>query len=150
MSLQSANSVTLGSQQRNIPHAYVKQWNLNLQYQFASNWMLQVGYFGTSGTHLTTLVDANYVPVLGPGSTNSLRRFKSIFIPTTIPGVAGTPQGVTISPVGIINRSENVGTMNFNSMQAKVTHEMSRGFTVLAAWTWSKALGDTYDVGPQG
>lgn len=150
VSLQAANSVTLGSQQRNIPHAYVKQWNLNLQYQFARNWMLQVGYFGTSGTHLTTLVDANYVPVLGPGSTNSLRRFKSIFIPTTIPGVAGTPQGVTISPVGIINRSENVGTMNFNSMQAKVTHELKGGFTILASWTWSKGLGDTLDSNPAG
>jgi hypothetical protein len=150
VSLQAANSVTLGSQQRDIPHAYVQQWNLNLQYQVASNWMLQVGYFGTKGTHLTTLVDANYVPTLGPGSTNSLRRFKSIFIPTNIPGVAGTPQGVTISPVGIINRSENVGSTNFNSMQAKVTHELKGGFTILASWTWSKALGDTFDSNPAG
>jgi hypothetical protein len=35
-------------------------------------------------------------------------------------------------------------------MQAKVTHEMSRGFTVLAAWTWSRALGDTFDASPEG
>ncbi len=150
VSLQSANSVTLGSQQRNIPHAYVGQWNLNVQYQFASNWMLQVGYFGTNGTHLTTLVDANYVPTLGPGSTNSLRRFKSIFIPASAPGVAGTAQGVTISPLGIINRTENVGSANFNSMQAKVTHELQGGFTILASWTWSKGLGNTYDSNPQG
>jgi hypothetical protein len=150
VSLQSANSVTLGSQQRNIPHAYDQQWNLNVQYQFARNWMLQVGYFGTSGTHLTTLVDANYVPVLGPGNPNSLRRFKSIFFPTTTPSIGGTPQGVTMSPLGIIDRTENVGSSNFNSMQAKVTHEMGGGFTALASWTWSKALGDTYDLSPAG
>ncbi len=150
VSLQDANSVTFGSQQRNIPHAYVQQWNLNVQYQFASSWMLQVGYFGTGGTHLTTLLDTNYVPTLGPGSTNSLRRFKSIFVPTSIPGVAGPPQGVTISPLGIINRTENVGSANFNSMQAKVTHDLRGGFTILSSWTWSKALGDTYDSNPSG
>lgn len=150
VSLQAANSVTLGSQQRNIPHAYDEQWNLNLQYQIARNWMLQVGYFGTSGKHLATLRDTNYVPVLGPGSTNSLRRFKSIFIPTSVPNAGGTPQGVTMSPLGIINRTENTGSTNFNSMQAKAVHELTGGFTVFASWTWSKALGDTYDGAPSG
>jgi hypothetical protein len=150
VSLQTANSVTLGSQQRNIPHAYAGQWNLNLQYQFARNWMFQVGYFGTGGTHLTTLRDTNYVPTLGPGSTNSLRRFKSIFVPEFAPTNGITPPGVTISPLGIINRTENVGSSNFNSMQAKVIHELSDGFTVLAVWTWSKGLGNTADSNPAG
>ena len=150
VSLQAANSVTLGSQQRNIPHAYNGQWNLNLQYQFARNWMFQAGYFGTKGTHLTILRDANYVPTLGPGSTNSLRRFKSIFIPESAPTNGSTPQGVTISPLGILNRTENVGSSNFNSMQAKVVHELSAGFIVLAAWTWSKSLGNLSDSNPAG
>ena len=40
---------------------------MNVQYQFANNWMLQVGYFGVRGTHLVNLVDTNYVAVPGPG-----------------------------------------------------------------------------------
>ncbi len=142
VSLQTANSVTLGSRQRNFPHAYTPQWNLNVQYQFARNWMFQVGYFGNRGVHLANIIDANSVPVLGPGSTNSLRRFKSIFVPESAPTTGVTPPGVTISPLGIINRTENTGSTNFNSLQTKVIHELSAGFTVMAAYAWSKALGD--------
>ncbi len=150
VSLQNATSVSLASQQRQPPHAYTQQYNLNVQYQFASNWMFQVGYFGIKGTHLANFKDTNYVTSLGPGNINSRRRFSSIFIPTSAPTIAGPVQGVTISPLGSILRTEYVGNTNFNSMQAKVTHEMSRGFTILAAWTWSRALGDTYDVAPEG
>ena len=150
VTLQNATSVSLASQQRRPPHAYTQQYNLNVQYQFASNWMLQVGYFGAKGTHLVNLKDTNYVTSLGPGNINSRRRFTSIFVPTSAPAIAGPVQGVTVSPLGSILRTEFVGNTNFNSMQAKVTHEMSHGFTVLAAWTWSKALGDTFDAAPEG
>jgi hypothetical protein len=150
VTLQKATSVSLASAQRHPPHQYIQQWNTNLQYQFSKDWMVQLGYFGTKGTHLANFFDTNYIPVLGPGNINSLRRFKSIFIPTSAPTIAGPVQGVTISPLGSILRTEYTGATNFNSMQAKVTHEMSRGFTILAAWTWSKALGNTYDVAPQG
>ena len=150
VSIQNATSVSLASQQRNPPHAYTQQYNLNVQYQFARNWMFQVGYFGLKGTHLVNLKDDNYVTALGPGNINSLRRFKSIFVPTSAPTIAGPVQGVTISPLGSILRTEYVGNTNFNSMQAKVSHQMSQGFTVLAAWTWSRALGDTYDLATAG
>lgn len=150
VTLQNAVSVSLASQQRQPPHAYTQQYNLNVQYQFANNWMFQVGYFGIKGTHLANFKDTNYVTSLGPGNINSRRRFSSIFIPTSAPTIAGPVQGVTVSPLGSILRTEFVGNTNFNSLQAKVTHEMSRGFTVLAAWTWSRALGNTYDVAPQG
>ena len=150
VTLQNAVSVSLASQQRQPPHAYTQQYNLNVQFQFANNWMLQVGYFGIKGTHLANFKDTNYVTSLGPGNINSRRRFSSIFIPTSAPTIAGPVQGVTVSPLGSILRTEFVGNTNFNSLQAKVTHEMSRGFTVLAAWTWSRALGNTYDLAPQG
>ncbi len=150
VSIQNATSVSLASQQRTPPHQYTQQYNLNVQLQLASNWMFQVGYFGLKGTHLVNQFDTNYVPTLGPGNTNSLRRFKSIFVPTSAPTIAGPVQGVTISPLGSILRTEYTGNTNFNSMQAKVVHEMSNGFTILAAWTWSRALGNTSDNNPQG
>lgn len=150
VSIQNATSVSLASQQRTPPHQYTQQYNLNVQYQFANSWMFQVGYFGLKGTHLVNQFDTNYVPKLGPGNTNSLRRFKSIFVPYSAPTIAGPVQGITISPLGSILRTEYTGNTNFNSMQAKVTHEMSGGFTLLGAWTWSKVLGDTTDSNPQG
>jgi hypothetical protein len=150
VAIQNATSVSLASQQRMPPHQYSQQYNLNVQYQFASSWMFQVGYYGVKGTHLVNLLDTNYVTSLGPGNINSRRRFSTIFIPTSAPTIAGPVQGVSISPLGSILRTEFTGNSNFNSMQAKVTHEMGHGFTILGAWTWSRALGNTYDLAPQG
>jgi hypothetical protein len=150
LALQRAQSVSLASLQRNPSYGYSQQWNMNVQYQFANNWMLQVGYFGDRGTHLVNLIDTNYVTSLGPGNINQRRRYKSIFVPTSVPGQAGPVQGVTISPLGSILRQENTGNTIFHSMQAKVEHRFASGFTVLASWLWSKGLGDIRGSNPEG
>ncbi|MCU1258440.1 MAG: Oar protein [Bryobacterales bacterium] len=150
LSLQHATSVSLASLQRDPPHSYSQQWNTNIQYQFASNWMFQVGYFGDRGVHLANLVDTNYVTSLGPGNINQRRRITSVFIPLSIPGGPGPASGVTISPIGSILRQENTGNSIFHSMQAKVEHRFSGGFTILASWIWSKGLGDIRGGSPEG
>jgi hypothetical protein len=150
LALQNAQSVSLASTQRNPSYGYSQQWNFNLQYQFARNWMLQAGYFGDRGTHLVNLLDANYVESLGPGNINQRRRFKSIFVPLSLPGQAGPVSGVAISPLGSVLRQENTGNTIFHSLQAKVEHRFSGGFTVLASWIWSKGLGDIRGSSPEG
>jgi Carboxypeptidase regulatory-like domain/TonB dependent receptor len=150
LALQNAQSVSLASTQRNPSYGYSQQWNMNLQYQFAGNWMFQVGYFGDRGTHLVNLVDANYVESLGPGNINQRRRFKSVFVPLSLPGQAGPVSGVVIAPLGSVLRQENTGNTIFHSMQAKVEHRFSDGFTVLASWIWSKGLGDIRGSSPEG
>ena len=148
--LTSTTPISLGATQINPHWAYVQQWNFNVQYQPVKNWMVQVGYFGTKGTDLANLVDANYVPVLGPGVLNQLRRFKSIFVPTSVPGAPGPASGVTVSPIGAILETEYEGNIVFDSLQAKVEHQFSGGFSVIGSWLWSKGLTDTRGSGPMG
>jgi hypothetical protein len=131
----------LNSQQINPTLAYAQQWNLNVQYQPAKDWMVQVGYFGTKGTHLVNRIDENYVPVLGPGSVNTLRRFKSIFVPLTAPG-GGPTSGVLISPIGSIGYTEYQGNTMFHSAQAKVERRFFTGFSLMGSWMFSKGIGD--------
>lgn len=150
LALQNAQSVSLASTQRNPAYGYSQQWNLNVQYQLARNWMFQVGYFGDRGTHLVNLVDTNYVDSLGPGNINQRRRFKSIFVPLTLPGQAGPVSGVVISPLGQVLRQEYTGNSIFHSLQAKVEHRFSGGFTVLGSWIWSRGIGDTRGGSPSG
>jgi hypothetical protein len=150
LALQNAQSVSLASSQRNPSYGYSQQWNMNVQYQFVRDWMFQVGYFGDRGTHLVNLIDTNYVDSLGPGNINQRRRFKSIFVPLSIPGQSGPVSGVTISPLGSVLRQENTGNSIFNSLQAKVEHRFSGGFTVLASWIWSKGIGDVRGSSPEG
>jgi hypothetical protein len=111
--------------------------------------MVQLGYFGTKGSHLANLTDANYVPVLGPGVINNLRRYKSIFVPTSIPGSPGVT-GITVSPIGAILDTEYEGNIIFHSMQAKVEHQFSGGFSLLGSWMWSKGLTDVRGSSPMG
>lgn len=148
LALQNARSVSLASTQQDPDFGYAEQWNVNMQYQIAPNWMLQVGYFGTTGTNLVNKVDANYIETLGPGNLNARRRFKSIFVPTSVPSGAGPVQGVTVSPIGAILRQVYNGTSDFHSLQAKVEHQFSNGFTVLGSYIWSKALSDA--IGDNG
>ncbi len=149
LTLENAKSVSLASQEIAPALAYTQQWNFNLQYQPAKDWMMQVGYFGTKGNHLVNKVDTNYVETLGPGSVNSLRRFKSIAVPLTVPGASLAGSMRVISPIGSITRTEFEGNSIFHSLQAKVEHRFANGFTVLGSWMWSKGLGDIIgDNGP--
>jgi hypothetical protein len=149
LALENARSVSLASTERDPANGYAQQWNFNVQYQPANNWMVQVGYFATQGSHLANKIDANYVESLGPGNINSRRRYKSILVPLTVPGKAGPPAGVVISPLGSVIRTQYTGNSNFHSLQAKVEHEFSQGFTLLGSWLWSKGIGDIIgDNGP--
>jgi hypothetical protein len=150
LALQNAQSVSLASLERQPALGYSQQWNLNIQHQVARDWMVQVGYFGNKGNHLSNLIDTNYVESLGPGNINQRRRFKSLFVPTTVPGQAGLVSGVVVSPLGQILRQEYTGNTIFHSLQAKVEHRFSSGFTVLSSWIWSKGLGDIRGSNPSG
>ena len=149
LALENARSVSLASTERDPAAGYAQQWNLNVQYQPANNWMVQVGYFATKGNHLANKIDANYVESLGPGNINARRRYKSVLVPLTVPGKAGPAAGVVISPLGGVIRTQYTGNSIFHSLQAKVEHEFSQGFTLLASWLWSKGIGDIIgDNGP--
>jgi hypothetical protein len=150
LALQNAQSVSLASLERRPAYGYSQQWNLNVQHQVARDWMVQVGYFGNKGNHLSNLLDANYVESLGPGNINQRRRFKSLFVPLTLPGQAGSVSGVVVSPLGQVLRHEYTGNTIFHSLQAKIEHRFSSGFTVLSSWIWSKGIGDIRGSNPSG
>jgi hypothetical protein len=111
--------------------------------------MVQVGYFAAKGSHLSNKINSNYVESLAPGNINQRRIYKSILVPTSIPGAAGPPQGVLVSPLGSIIRTQYTGNSTFHSLQAKMEHQFSQGFTLLTSWIWSRGIGDLIgDNGP--
>ena len=149
LALENASSVSLASHEQNPALGYAQQWNLNMQYQLAPDWMVQVGYFAAKGSHLSNKINSNYVESLAPGNINQRRIHKSILVPTSIPGAAGPPQGVLVSPLGSIIRTQYTGNSTFHSLQAKMEHEFSQGFTLLTSWIWSRGIGDLIgDNGP--
>ena len=95
--------------------------------------VLDVAYVGTLGRHLGQQIDLNALP---PG-TRFLRASQD---PTT-PGTP-LPDNFLRRYVGLgsIPFTEFTGTSNYNALQTSLTRRFTRGFSIGANFTWSKAL----------
>ena len=54
---------------RNLHLPYAQDWNLNIQRSFGADWLLQVGYVGTTGVRLPRFIEGNpavYIPGCRP------------------------------------------------------------------------------------
>ncbi|MBO0722455.1 MAG: adenylyl cyclase, partial [Blastocatellia bacterium] len=116
---------------------YVQQWSLDVQREVTKNIILDVGYFGSKGTHLLGIVDLNLLPPglayasgVTPGSImsnntaallNRLRPYK----------------GYTA-----INSLENWFNSNYNSLQVSAEKRFSGSSLIKLAYTWSHNLTD--------
>jgi len=115
----------------------VRQYNLNVQYQFAPRWVLEVGYVGSSGINLidfnhntnTALLASANNPVNGLTTTTPA----NVYFRTPYVGYA--PAGLQVTAFD--------GTSNYNSLQVTVRKQFSHGVTLQGAYTWSKSLTNT-------
>lgn len=133
LTLDGVTGTNPSSYQRNPSLGYAQQWNLNIQNEFAPGWMLQVGYFGATGTHLFLRKDGNPVVTLAPGNRDTHRLYPSMSVP-------GTDR--VLSPLGAVNRHEWSGNSAYHSLQAKIEHQFSSGFTLLSSYIFSRSLSN--------
>jgi hypothetical protein len=122
---------------RKIPRIY--EWNLSVQRELGSNWLVQAGYVASKSSNLFDHESSNLNQPLQPLDTN----FTSD--PTLDPlntGNYGRPYfGIrpfltTVLPLDVARLS-----MFYNSFQASAEHRFSKGFNVLASYTYAKSLG---------
>jgi hypothetical protein len=112
----------------------VRQYNLNVQYQFLPSWTLEVGYVGSSGINLedfshnynTAQLASPSHPINGQ-TTSTLEN-----IGLRVPYLGFAPTGLLGTGYDLIS--------NYNSLQITVRKQFSHGFTMQAAYTWSKSL----------
>ncbi len=94
---------------------YTETWNFNIQQGLGKNMMLQVGYVGNRGLHVSPYQQINNIdPVTG------LRPYAPKF--------------------SSINNFFNGGHSNYNSLQATLRKRFSRGVTFNVNYTWAHAL----------
>jgi hypothetical protein len=43
----------------NLATPYIQQWNLNAQWEFKPNWLIEIGYVGSKGTKLLQIINQN-------------------------------------------------------------------------------------------
>lgn len=106
--------------QKDFHDSYVQEWSFNIQRQLDRNTVVEVGYVGGKGSHLDISYQANQPLVPGAGAIQSRRPY---------------PKFATIQ----FNTTE--GYSNYHALQARAERRFSSGFTFLAAYTFSKAIG---------
>jgi hypothetical protein len=137
---------------RNLHLPYAQDWNLNVQRSFGQDWLLQVGYVGTTGVRLPRFIEGN-PPVFVPGFSNSA----AFCAPESPPCLNSTENnvnnrrlysGCTLAPnspnciyssVGEIASAANSA---YNALEASLRKRFSHGLSFLASYTWSHSIDD--------
>ena len=117
----------------------VRQYNLGIQYEFRKNWVLEVGYVGSSGINLLDEYHNNNTPLLA-SPTNPIRGVTT----NTIANIPYRVPYLGYQPVGVRGTGFD-GSSDYNSLQVTVRKQLSHGLTMQAAYTWSKDLTDLYN-----
>jgi hypothetical protein len=129
---------------------YTQDWDLNLERSFGSNWLLEIGYVGTKGTHLPRFIEANpAVFIRGtvngqPISNSSNADQRRLYSGCTL---ADSPSSCQFSSTGEI---AGISNSSYNAMEASMRKRFSHGLSFLASYTWSKTIDDVSSLNITG
>ena len=131
----------------NMPTTEMHSWNLSLQRQIFSNWVVSASYVGNETEHLWDSTQLNPPVFLGLGpcmlagvsyptcSTSAnydQRRVLSLLNPTKS------------ADLGFVDIYDPGGTQSYNGLVLSVQHRFSKGLTLNGNYTWSHCIGDAY------
>jgi hypothetical protein len=124
---------------RHLTSPYAQQYDLNVQYELAPDFLWQVGYVGAKTTHQAGCIQFNQALLATPqnpvnGQTASTLENLAQRVP--FEGIAG---GSFICQTSFDS--------NYNSLQSSLIHRMRRGLNLQASYTFSKNLDFTSGAG---
>ena len=104
---------------RNFRPSYNENYSLNVERTLSPNVIAQIGYVGSAGRHLLSLLDINQ------GTTQATRPYYALY-----PNYTN------------INQLESIGTSNYNALQAQLRFQNFHGFSAQTIYTWSHNLDE--------
>ncbi len=134
---------------------YVQQYSLDIQQQFSPTLLMDVGYFGTHGTHLLGGFNLNQpVPGAWIGKVTPTSASSGCVYPGTggTTGVPAIPAFMNSTCDRVLNQIKpylgyfaidtlrTIFNSNYNSLQVKVTKRFSGHTYIDANYTWSRDL----------
>jgi outer membrane receptor protein involved in Fe transport len=116
---------------------YAQDWNLNLQRSIGTDWLVQIGYVGTTGVRLPRFIEGNpaiYYPGQSTENNVNQRRLYSGCTLTSPPSV----------PCNYASVGEIAGIANsaYNALETSVRKRFGHGISFLASYTLSKSIDD--------
>jgi hypothetical protein len=108
----------------NFRDAYSHQFNINIQRQIATNYMVEVAYVGSRTRNVLLKNDYNQAPpVLGQTNQNVNRPYYSLW-----------------PALGQIGTVTSQGFLNYNGLLLKFSRRFANGFSVFNSYTWGKGI----------
>jgi hypothetical protein len=105
---------------------YLEQFNLNIQRELRRNLILEVGYLGTLGHHLSSpqQLNINQVPLslMGPGNQQSHRPFPQFN--------------------NVLEDVPDIGNSNYHGMNVRLEKRFAHGLQFQANYTFSRLIDD--------
>jgi outer membrane receptor protein involved in Fe transport len=141
---------------RHFPNAGSNNWDLDVQRELPGNNVIDIAYVGAMGVHVWGQRDGN------PPDPNLVQQLLAYCVPgnafgcdqTTVSGsllYEGAEFGElpfdAVHNNALLQPDYQIDEFNsiYHSMQSKLTHRMSHGLQVQAAYTWSHALDNSVD-----
>lgn len=134
---------------------YVENYNAGFQYSIGNKTIAELNYVGNRGRRIYAygLDQLNQLPIAdlakyGDALLDPLSQHPEVPTPyvgfdpsnTVQQALAPFPQ---YQGGGVTQYDYNTGWSRYDSLQATITRRVSKGFNVLAAYTWSKTLTNT-------
>ncbi|MGA9567809.1 MAG: carboxypeptidase regulatory-like domain-containing protein [Candidatus Korobacteraceae bacterium] len=126
----------------NMTLPYSQDWDLNVQHSFGRDYLFEIGYVGTKGTHLPRFIEGNpavfvpgYVdgqPISNSGNANQRRLYSGCTL-------ADSPSSCIFSSMGEI---ASIANSSYNALEMSLQKRFSHGVSFLASYTWSKSIDD--------
>ena len=122
--------------------SYVQSWNLTVEKQISGSTLAQLAYVGTRGLHLPINYGYNMCQqtresTVQSGGNATTSPYCPLAAQTMIAG--GGSLGNLIIVPGYWGLSSSI----YHALQAKFERRFSRGFSLLANYTWSKLIDDS-------
>jgi len=118
------------------------QWNLSVEQQLARDTVLNVGYVGNTGIHLTSMEDQNEI---APGNW-----LQAAFLGTGGSGPANINSYRPATNFGTIGEFARYGQASYHSLQALFRSRLGNRSTFQAAYTWSHSIGNVDEDNSSG
>lgn len=131
----------------NVKNTYVEQWNLTIQKQLASSWLVKASYIGNNSIHLWTDQEMNPA-VFVPGACAAGQYGLKAAGPCSQVGNTQARRFLTqLNPAqgpyyGQLEYLDDGGTASYNALMLSVERRLSNHLSMLANYTFAHCIGD--------
>jgi len=139
---QFAEPMTILTLDPKLSLPYAQDWNLTVQKSFGDDWLLEVGYVGTNGTHLPRFIEGNptvFIPGVdssgNPISNENNVNQRRLYSGCTL----AQPNGCVFASAGLI---AGIADSSYNALEASLRKRFGHGLSFLASYTWAHSIDD--------